>query len=975
MFNKSFVALDIETTGLVAGVHEIIEIGAVKIKKGEISEEFQTLVKPQREIPPFIQELTGINQQMVSEAPSLADILSDLKKFLGRSLIVGHNISFDLNFINAGLKKPLSNKYIDTWQLAKIILPRAKSHSLAKLTDELMLEHPDKHRALADAMASAKLLQYLYNNLKTTEFEFILKINELLTDSLWSGKMFFEEYSKGLFKKFPNTKVSENNLWAAPGIEEDDGLFQANSEENEVFPAQLDYKKMSALLEPDGLLSKNLPGFESRTQQKKILLDVCRAFNENKILLMEAGTGAGKSFSYLIPSIFWAYYNQEKVVVATNTISLQEQLWEKDIPILRKILKVPIKASILKGRNNYLCLRKWQEKTSLCNNDEETIFALRILFWIRQTVTGDKSELKLLQTENDYWQEIAADSETCLGVKCPWFEKYCYVMRARRQAELSDLLIINHSLLLTDVKTENRLIPAFKYLIIDEAHHLEDGATEQLATEISSFGLNRFLNGLYTNQANSRPGLFQLLKNKLNKHIYAFDSNDLQKALEEIKNAEENIFSVKTASDEFFRALQKLFGINQKSEEQAKNTFRLKPEHKNNPAWAEIENARANLGTRLTYLLENHKKLVNIIERQQIGEDELLPGEKKDLLASIGAIKQIISAIDLIINLEEKNHVFWFEAGLNHSILKAAPINVGQILYANLLQNKKTIVFTSATLSVDGNFEYFQQRIGLDYFREDKFIASRIDSPFDYERQALLAIVNDLPVIAQEGDCDFPQAIIPFLRDLLRITGGRTMLLFTSHKMLQEVYYSLQKELTPYNITLLGDGIDGNRNRIINRFKEKNNCVILGTNNFWEGIDLPGDLLNCVVIIKIPFWPPGIPAIEARLEDLQSRNIDGFWNYSLPQAVIRLKQGFGRLIRTQKDKGVVIILDKRVITKKYGYKMLHSLPLKRHFKGDQGTVLQKIRDWLTEDNPDIQLNIVNSAERINKMLKDNKIKR
>lgn len=774
MFDKTFVALDIETTGTIPKLHEIIEIGAVKVSKGIIIERFQTMVKPNNKIPLFIQNLTNITDQMVADAPAPEDIIPNLKKFIGRNPIIGHNIDFDLGFINLYLKQPFKNKTYDTFPLARILLPTLKSHSLAKLTADLNIPHQEKHRAFEDAAATAQLFLHFAEIVQTYDFDLLMDIKNIIGDYNWPGQVFIETMVKKLGKTFPENKVTDK--YFSPGDQDtNSGLFaSAEPERADInFPVLLDYQHMKSLLKSDGRIAQKFPGFEKRPQQEKVLLDICQAYNENKILLMEAGTGAGKSLSYLIPSIYWSVYNREKVVIATHTINLQEQLWHKDIPLLKNILDFDFRIALVKGRNNYICLRKWDDIINDGYSQEEMLFYLRLLIWLRTTKTGDKSELNLYQWEKEYWSNVAAESETCLGPRCPWYDNHCFVMHARRFAESADLLIVNHSLLFADIKTDNQVLPHFNLLIIDEAHHLEDGATEHLGVEVSSSGLNRLLCSLHKTQSNSNPGILHHLKNKLNKYLYLFDPNDFNHILNEMQLAIDHIYSIKEAADLFFKIISALAKKNiYTNEETARITYRLKSKLTEENIWPEIDNQRANLQTRVNYLIENLKKIIKIIERQSTSEEEILVAEKKELIGIISNLKETMAYIEMIVDQTEENHVYWLDIAPGYCALRAAPINVGAIIYSNLLQNMKTVIFSSATLAIDGDFAHFIERVGLNYFAPDKFMQTCVNSPFDYEKQALLCAVSDLPEPVGIDDYTYAEAIVPFLTDLFRITKG-----------------------------------------------------------------------------------------------------------------------------------------------------------------------------------------------------------
>lgn len=730
-------------------------------------------------------------------------------------------------------------------------------------------------------------------------------------------------------------------------------------EEKPAFSAEVsfDVTDIIEMFGRDGILSASISGFEYRPQQAEMAQGVCRAFSSETHLMMEAGTGTGKSLSYLIPAIFWALSTGKKVVVATHTINLQAQLWEKDIPFLSAALPVDFRAALVKGRSNYVCLRRWNSffGNRLEMGSEEAFFAAKIFTWLKATATGDRGEINLYGRELEFWNSINSERDLCLGPQCKYFTSKCYSTRVRREAEAANLIIANHSLIFSDIKTENKVLPAYNYLVLDEAHRIEDEATEHLGLTVSSGSLYRFLNSLSRSSSSGQGfpgGILGGLYQRLSGFQEILGQEEFGRFSEYLTQAVELVQGVREELGLFTELLGRL--MDQGSPDASagssyNNTLRMRPDHLLTPLWNSLDPVRSNLVLRLRLVAETLSKSANLLERSSGWENPVTQEDIRNLSAQALAAGEYAAATEYIMNLGDDNSVCWLERDIRgdwiNYQLRCAPVQVGPILFEKLFSEKKSVILTSATLSVDGDFRHYMERVGLDLYPVDKALSMIVNSPFAYDEQALLCICRDVP---DPQSIEFSESIVPLIRDLVLVADGKTMVLFTSHKMLREVYFNVTPQLEAHGITVLGHGIDGSRARLVEEFRDNSRSVIFGANSFWEGVDLPGDVLRSVIIVKIPFMPPGIPTTQARLEYLENLSKDSFRRLSLPQAVLRLKQGFGRLIRTRQDHGVVIVLDNRLINKRYGSKFLRSLPVKNHFRGEKDLVLQKVSDWLDQ---------------------------
>jgi ATP-dependent DNA helicase DinG len=638
------------------------------------------------------------------------------------------------------------------------------------------------------------------------------------------------------------------------------------------------------VLGPGGLLAGALSGYESRPGQLQMAAAVRDALAGGRSLLVEAGTGTGKTLAYLVPAIL----SGMKVVVSTGTKNLQEQIFHKDVPLLRAELPTPFRATLMKGISNYLCLRRFSEhrgrsaamgalRLPLAEPRPEPAASVpleleRLLEWARTTDSGDRAELAGLSDEDPLWREVSATVETRLGQRCPRFED-CFVTRARRRAQEADLVIVNHHLFFADLALRTlwpqaQLLPSYEAVIFDEAHQLEDVVTDFFGTTVSTL------------------------------RLLALD-RDLGRAIgrgevpPRLVRAREH---VERRAGAFFDELR----------------GRLPGDRAGQPSRRTLDrDALAGEAGKLALGLDTAlEELAEALDGAQLDDG----GEEAEALARRAhAIRDDLSLVTEGPAKVDPRHVFWGERRGRTVLLHASPVDVADIIREKLVGQTEAVVFTSATLTTGASFDFVRQRLGLEAADE-----ARVASPFDYRRQALLYLPRDLP---EPADAAFTEAIAERMRALVEIFGGRAFLLFTSHRQMQAVHGRLRGRL---DLPLLLQG-EGPKHLIVEQFKQRPS-VLCATQSFWEGVDVPGDALSLVAIDKLPFAPPDDPLLAARSARLEVNGQDPFLGYHVPRAALALAQGFGRLIRTRADRGVVAILDRRAATRSYGRRVLSSLP-------------------------------------------------
>ena len=932
---STYVSLDLETTGLNSDRDTIIEIGAVKFQGQRVIETFQSLVNPYRDLPEFIQRLTGISQKVVDRASPFAAVSAELEEFIGSSPIVGHNITFDLGFLSKhGLQ--LSNEAYDTWDLASIILPYSTDYSLGRLASDMDADHDRPHRALSDARATQMVFNGLLQQARGLDPSIGAFVHQMASRARWPvGRLL------GSIVSSDRTNGSQTGVL---GIDTETIAKRLERSSRALRPVKdinpLDEAELAAYLGPDGLFSRNFPGFEHRVQQVGMMAAVAGAINQGEHLIVEGGTGVGKSLAYLLPAILYALRNGTRVVVSTNTINLQEQLLQKDIPTLVGVLEeqniIPantFKAVSLKGRSNYLCLRRWNRLAgSEGPTGDDVRLLAKTLVWLQDTSTGDRGEINLSGRDAITWGQLSADEKgQCPGMRG---EGVCFLRAARDKAQEAHLIVVNHSLLLSDLALGGGLLPEYQHLIVDEAHHLEEVATRQLGFQISQHRLNDDLNTLERLTAEVR-----LL-------IRGSSASGTQAQLaEQLASDAEHHWSKKVRDDwrRFWDVLEQFLVAHQEGNS-GQGQLSITRSIKVQPGWSDVEIAWEKVDAGLTDGIRQIERLGRFLDSLPIEgltdpQDTIL-----ELATWTEGVQEVQERLKTLVAApHNEQRIDWMsqtdggrndQTGRSSIVLHSAPLEVGQDLEEHLFSQKRSVVVTSATLSTEGDFHYIRDRIGLADSKE-----LLVGSPFDYSRAALLLIPEDMPM---PDAWEYQQSMERLLVALGSAINGRTLVLFTSHAALQGAARAIRGPLGAEGIRVLAQGIDGSPRQILRSFGEDSKGVILGASSFWEGVDVSGGQLKALVLARLPFHVPTEPIFAARSAEYE----DAFHQYALPQAVLRFRQGIGRLIRSSQDKGTIVVLDKRIIARKYGKAFLDSIPPCTVKRGPLATIPQHATRWI-----------------------------
>jgi DNA polymerase-3 subunit epsilon/ATP-dependent DNA helicase DinG len=897
---RTYVSLDLETTGLDTQSDAIIEIGAVKFTRERIVDSFSTFVNPHRSIPERVQALTGIRPEDVEDAPPLEAVAADIEQFVDGCVLVGSNvIGFDAPVLDAkGIRH--GTEMYDTHDLATFLLPGLAEYGLAALADHFEIDMPVHHRALADAETARQVFLHLADRAAAVPADVLSQVGEWLTPTEWPWRNFFRE------------------AWEEAVAAGDGAGFLALVRPKIAEP--LEPEEGHHLIDPDEALAvlasargraDILPQFEERPQQQAALRAVTDALNQGDRLLLEAGTGTGKSLAYLIPAAMHAAANGSRVVVSTATINLQEQLSSKDIPDVDALLArgVDFRACLLKGRRNYLCLRRFEGlRTTPDLNDDEARIASRILIWLTQTESGDRSELRLTQGEEPVWRRLCAEGADCNADNCSFVvEGTCFLQSARKRAEAAHVVVVNHALLLSDIAHGGRVLPSYDHLIVDEAHHLEAEATRQFGF---SAGERQIADVLDRSEA-LRVDVRTALRGSVAALGPGGRLGGIAAAIAQAAaGARPHAAEMSTQLNTFLKEHSAADAGGRKQPLLLIRAMRVQPD------WSGVEVAWENLRLALRNLMSLLEELAEASEESADPNHLSLEMIHAEVGALIEEARDISDGLAGAIESEDPQRIVWLELDRRDGspVVASAPLRVDETLRQRLYEDLRTVVLTGATLAVRGSFDYMRDRVGMEDARE-----LLLDSPFDYRRAALLLVPSDIP---EPGATDYPDALSRALVDLARAAGGRALALFTSYAALRAVHALIRGPLQEEGIDLFAQGIDGSARQLVRTLKTNARAMVLGTASFWEGIDVAGEALSLLVITRLPFNVPTEPVFAARSAEYD----DAFNEYAVPQAALRFKQGFGRLIRSKSDRGVAVVLDRRIVSKRYGATFLESLP-------------------------------------------------
>ena len=705
--------------------------------------------------------------------------------------------------------------------------------------------------------------------------------------------------------------------------------------------------ELDNILAPSGSLASRYSAYEDRPGQRLMMAEVTDRYNDGGVSIVEAGTGTGKSLAYLIPAVRWAQENGERTVISTNTINLQEQLAEKDLPLVKSLLG-DVRWALVKGRGNYISIRRARlaaENQSTLFEEDRSAEMSSLLEWIDTTEDGSLSDLGF-QPSEDMWEEVRSDSDICLRARCPNFQQ-CFYQTSRRRAASAEVLVVNHHLLFTDLAvrraTDNykhaAVLPAYRHVVLDEAHNVEDAATSHLGVEITRRGLYRTMSRL----DRRGRGILTTI------HEVVGVTRNGDETRERVENVVRPALSKARASADGLFEILEPFALPGEGPVRLGEGLGLEP--------ASNEAVAQQLDRVLTCFGKLGREIAELRARLELVEESLdaLEGRLLDLRSVERRLSAVIQGLSLVLAPGDSAGAFvrWVESRGRgpkaNLVLAAAPIELGSVLRESLFTEVETTVLTSATLTTHTSFDFVRGRLGiaageLEEAETDVNVYERIvPSPFNFEEQALIGIPTDLPWGNDEG-AGSEDATVGVLEAFARITDGGLFVLFTSYSSLRKVAEGIRARGIEKSWPIFVQG-EEDRHRLLDRFIASGRGILLGTSSFWEGVDVPGDPLRGLLIHKLPFRVPTEPITAARMEAVERQGRDPFTHFMLPHAALRLKQGFGRLIRSRTDRGAVLILDDRIVRRRYGRYLRDALPPAPIVRGRWPDLEERLRDF------------------------------
>jgi len=917
---SEFIALDLETSGLDSKNDKIIELSAYKFSNGKPVSCFTTLINPEININHKITSITGITNEMLFDKPTFDIIEDKFCSFIKDYPIVGHNILFDLSFLKANLRnynKIFNSRMVcDTYYLSKIFYYNLSSFSLTGLCHSLNIPIKESHRAQEDAKNSGLLLIEIINNkLKKTNLHLIQQLKKCID--------IYDVPNNMLFENIINSFIESNSL---------DNKMDDLTLEHPNFCTiyhndnELNYNTLDDIFKKDGIIDKNLSNYEFRSNQLDFSKDIIKNIYNKNCLVAEAGAGLGKSYAYIFAGLLYCNENNSQLILSTNTHSLQSQLFNKDVPFAVKILNDNCKVTIIKGMNNYICLTRLND---LINNIEsilnkyQAMELMSIYFWLTHTKTGDISECNGFNlNHNGYlWSLINSKNNSCVTYNCN-ANNGCFYRKIRESAKESKILIINHSMLISYYDKEESFFNDNSICIIDECHNFHSICQKQLSKAIDIKGFEEIRNS-YESIIN---------RSKLN-----FISD---KKIGYIKNKIDNLFIdnislMNQVFNDFFNHF-----IDDYS-----NSDYMSFKHINKDGiFLKNSNNTIELLDILNQLVKELSNFKDSLKNIDIFENK--KGVQLDFEYLVNNLSEFYNLTDIIINNKDES-INWFSYKYQNNSVSRMSINYCPSSLketTNLIFDKFiSTIFCSATLSTDKDFDFFIRQMGLeDYYYKDKLVTKKYLSPYYYNDQSKIFILNSKIII---NEFNHIENVAKDIVDISNNMNKRILVLCTSFKQIDTFEKNIN-QMVPNHKNFIFQSKGKSKNILLSTYLEKKNSVLFGVNTFWEGIDLPKDKLEILIIFKIPFSNPYDPYIKSNIEYYQSKNMDGFMNYQVEDAILKLKQGFGRLIRSYEDMGVCIITDNRITQRKYGEKILNSLPVEADFYSSSSYLINETKKFL-----------------------------
>ncbi|MBD1381673.1 ATP-dependent DNA helicase DinG [Metabacillus arenae] len=916
---QKFVVLDVETTGNSPKKGDkIIQVAVVVIQDGQVAERFTSFVNPRKTIPPFIEQFTGISNEHVQSAPDFSEIANDLVDLFHNAYFVAHNVHFDLSFIQEELTNngfsPFAGGIIDTVELARMVFPTVSSYKLSEICQELGIVHLNPHRADSDAEVTAQLFIHILSKLKELPVITLQSLQKIARSFISDMDEIFDHFIHHQLLQVDQKHYNEDvKLIGTLAVKKEVSVPNRDFyNDKSDLPEFNQYIK--EVFEKNGFLSENIQNYRYRKEQALMAETIYDSFNAHEHTLLEAETGTGKTVGYLIPSIYYSLRNQKKIMVSTHTTTLQHQIMDNEIKTLKESLPFDFHAAVLKGHSHYINLKKF-EKVLVEEDDnyDSLLTKAQILIWLTETESGDRDELNLPSGGRRLWERICGNGLTNNNN----LQNVDYYHRARKKAECANLVITNHTFLLLSCLNGKEENIDYDELIIDEAHHLERIASTTFGEKLDyldvHFMLSRF--------GNVNTGLLREIykwskKRKLIDHLLIVELNNLVTELNE-------------EFDLFFSSLHTYVKVQVKDHHGNRLSYQYDCFSAPTKAWSGL----MELARRIQFFIRAIQKLLVKIEGVCLlnGESALNSRERNSIgefTGYKGYFSEIYDKLDHLFLSPVKGNVTWLEIeakGAKNAVTAyAQPIMVSEQLADQLFASKHSAVLISSSLTVENSFSFMIKQLGLEDFYPKTV---KLPSPYELKEQVKLVIPTDIPIVNEVPFTDYISSVSTYISELSRILSGKTLILFTSYQMLKATYQALKKDRTLEEFVILAQGISGgSQSKLTKNFNMFDKALLLGTSSFWEGIDLKSEEIKSVMIMRLPFASPDDPYVKARCDNLKNSGADPFFDYSVPEAVLRFKQGFGRLIRSHNEKGILFVFDRRIKTASYGKHFISSIP-------------------------------------------------
>ena len=907
LIEDEVVVLDTETTGLNPSSCSLLEIAAIRMRGGETVGTFQTFVDPGRAIPAEITELTGITQADIAGAPTPREAVEALAEFAGNCNLVAHNASFDQQFImrqaNPG---ELPGQWIDTLSLSQIVLPRLKSHRLLDLAAAFGLSTPT-HRAMDDTVALGALWRILLAGIQAMTPGLAARIAELSPQTDWPLRPYFAQVAlehPGVDFSLRRNRTERTQGTSLPPRPDADDIPLSFCDESRIDEA----------FSPTGALGSMYPDYEERQEQLGMAHEVAACLREGDIRVIEAGTGVGKSMAYLVPVAFGAHENKVTMGVATKTNALMDQLVYHELPRLNSVLGQELSYIALKGYDHYLCLRKLEHMARADQGDNCDVISMiaTLLNFTAQTSHGDLDALNISWVRLPRG-DIQANANDCLKKRCPYFPRRCFLHGARRAATSADIVVTNHALLFRDMQADNGILPPIRHWIIDEAHGVEGEARRQLSSSITSRELETTLAHL----SNPKSGIMARVRKRVDK----LEGGDMLYGV--TADIENRIGQIRLVAAEFFTALTELPSPNARDRGSYNIvTVWISDEMRQGHTWCELRVP----GTKLADLLWGlNGRLADLISMLEQFEGEFV-NQLAELSGITANVKGAVDALRLILDGTDERYVTSLQIDRNPrypmQALEAMRLDIGESLATDLYPQTRSLVFTSATLATAERepFAHFLRATGLDRVTDKPVYTSIFASGYDYDHNMSVLLPSDMP---EPNAPDYHEAFAQLLYEVHVAMGGSVLTLFTNRREMESFYRELKPRLANEGIDLIAQTRGTSTKSLRDRFLSDRSLSMFALKSFWEGFDAPGDTLRCVIIARLPFSRPDDPIARER----EARDGRAAWGrYSLPEAVMDLKQAAGRLIRNSTDSGWLVLADARLQTKNYAKSFLRAMP-------------------------------------------------